>query len=455
MDGPVEVRLGRGRDRLAAHADLCPTGKKPRRQERNRRHRGLPALVDVDEQRTRSTVQPPVLGAHLITSARAVVVGQAEGHAPRMGIAVLGKPFHQVMIVFETPFRIGLVSQNPSVPSPTAVSNQLPAYEVQETKGFAGPAGRQHVPAFRRQRCVFRRHAGPTGSWQFAYLRRQFRHGIRRPPRLAAIDRQRCQAQRTVSLAALAAHAAGCRAVPVPADERWSIRLDAISDADAERALVLWVNTPGNPAGGLDDLAAAARWGRERDVPVFSDECYAEFTWDGRPRTILTPAGADTAAAARAEVDGVVAVHSLSKRSNLAGVRVGFYGGDPDLVHFLREVRKHAGFMVPGPAQAAAVAALSDQVHVAAQRERYRSRLERLARIVGRFGPKPALPRGGFYLWAAAPGGDAWAFTRTLLSEVGILVSPGEFYGPSASRHVRVAAVLTDDVLDLVESRLA
>lgn len=259
---------------------------------------------------------------------------------------------------------------------------------------------------------------------------------------------------------AMGAELAGCRAVPVPADEHWSIQLDAISDADAERALVLWVNTPGNPAGGLDDLDAAARWGRERGVPVFSDECYAEFTWDGPPRTILTPAsaatsrGAEQGGSVRAEVDGVVAVHSLSKRSNLAGVRVGFYAGDPELVHYLREVRKHAGFMVPGPAQAAAVAALADQAHVAQQRERYRSRLERLARIVGRFGPEPALPRGGFYLWAAAPDGDAWAFTRTLLSEAGILVSPGEFYGPTAADRVRVAAVLTDDALDMVESRL-
>jgi len=277
---------------------------------------------------------------------------------------------------------------------------------------------------------------------------------------------------------AMGAELAGCRAVGVPADEHWSIQLDAISEADAERALVLWVNTPGNPAGGLDDLAAAADWGRERGVPVFSDECYAEFTWDGPPRTILTPTVADTAAdrsrnagaaakmspdasaditrnhPRRADVDGVAAVHSLSKRSNLAGVRVGFYAGDPEFVHYLREVRKHAGFMVPGPAQAAAVAALADQDHVAEQRARYRSRLERLARIVGRFGPEPPLPRGGFYLWAVAPDGDAWAFTRTLLAEAGILVSPGEFYGPSAAGYVRVAAVLTDDTLDMVESRV-
>ena len=258
---------------------------------------------------------------------------------------------------------------------------------------------------------------------------------------------------------AMGADLAGCRAVAVPTDEQWSIRLDAISDEDAERALVLWVNTPGNPAGGLDDLTAAAQWGRERGVPVFSDECYAEFTWDGPPRTILSPAAPDLdcepdSSAVRADVEGVVAVHSLSKRSNLAGVRVGFYAGDPELVHYLREVRKHAGFMVPGPAQAAAVAALADHAHVEVQRDRYRSRLERLARIVGHFGPEPDLPRGGFYLWAEAPDGDAWAFTRILLSEAGILVSPGEFYGPSASDRIRVAAVLTDDALEMVESRL-
>ena len=106
---------------------------------------------------------------------------------------------------------------------------------------------------------------------------------------------------------------------------------------------------PGNPTGELADLGAAAAWGRDRGVPVLSDECYVEFTWDGPPRTILEHGA-----------DGVLAVHSLSKRSNLAGARAGFYAGDADLVHYLSEVRKHAGFMVPGPVQAAAVAAWGD-----------------------------------------------------------------------------------------------
>ena len=126
---------------------------------------------------------------------------------------------------------------------------------------------------------------------------------------------------------------------------------------------MLWVNSPSNPSGAITDLGEAAAWGRTHAVPVFSDECYVEFTWDGPPRTILANG-----------LDGVVAVHSLSKRSNLAGVRVGFYAGDPELVTYLQEVRKHVGMMVPGPAQAAGVAALDDDGHVTLQRGRYRHR---------------------------------------------------------------------------------
>ena len=236
---------------------------------------------------------------------------------------------------------------------------------------------------------------------------------------------------------------AGCRSVAVPVDENWSIQLDEVSEEDRSRALLLWVNTPGNPAGGLDDLDAVAAWGRRHGIPVFSDECYCEFTWEGPPRTILS-SGAE----------GVVSVHSLSKRSNLAGVRVGFYAGDSEIVDYLREVRKHAGFMVPGPAQAAAVAALSDQGHVEQQRETYWNRLNRLSKLISNMGVDAPLPEGGFYLWVPAPGGDAWAFVEHLLVEVGLLASPGEFYGPSGAGYVRIAAVQTDDRIELLEQRL-
>jgi aspartate/methionine/tyrosine aminotransferase len=242
---------------------------------------------------------------------------------------------------------------------------------------------------------------------------------------------------------AMGATLAGCRAVAVPVDDDWRIELDAIDPSDAQRALCLWVNTPGNPAGGLDDLAAAAAWGREHDVLVASDECYIEFTWDGPGRTILEHG-----------LDGVLAVHSLSKRSNLAGGRAGFYAGEPSLVRYLGEVRKHAGFMVPGPIQAAAVAAWADDAHVDAQRERYRRRLEQAQAILAAVGSDAPLPAGAFYLWAPAPGGDSWGLARRLAEDGGALVSPGEFYGDAGAGHVRLAVVQPDDRLALVASRL-
>ena len=236
---------------------------------------------------------------------------------------------------------------------------------------------------------------------------------------------------------------AGCRAVPVRALPDGRLDLDAIDPADADRALLLWVNSPSNPTGALDDLAAAAAWGRERGVPVFSDECYVEFTWSGRGRTIL-----------ESGLDGVVAVHSLSKRSNLAGVRVGFYAGDAELVGYLQEVRKHVGMMVPGPAQAAGVAALDDDDHVELQRERYRGRLELLAGVLSDWAnievPRPA---GAFYLWI--PVDDGWDFTERLALEGGALVSPGEFYGTDGARFVRVAVVQPDERITLVAERLS
>jgi succinyldiaminopimelate transaminase len=230
---------------------------------------------------------------------------------------------------------------------------------------------------------------------------------------------------------------AGCRAVPYE-------RLDGISDADAERALCIWANVPGNPTGELADLGAFARWGRARRVPVLSDECYVEFTWQGPPRTILQHG-----------TDGLLAVHSLSKRSNLAGVRAGFYAGDAELVRYLREVRKHAGFMPPGPVQAAAAVAYRDDAHVDDQRRRYRNRLERLRTVLrDGLGVEAPMPAGAFYLWVPAPEDDAWALAARIAKEAGALVSPGDFYGPLGADHVRIAAVQPDDRIELLAQRL-
>jgi succinyldiaminopimelate transaminase len=237
---------------------------------------------------------------------------------------------------------------------------------------------------------------------------------------------------------------AGLRAVPVPVDDRWRLDVSQIDEADARRALCLWSNSPGNPAGGLDDLGAVVEWGRAHGVLVASDECYVEFTWDGPRRTALEWGS-----------DGVLAVHSISKRSNLAGMRAGFYAGDADVVRFLSEVRKHAGFMVPGPVQHAAAVALADDAHVEVQAAVYRRRLARMAEILEKaFDVEVPLPGGGIYLWFRAPGGDAWGFADRLATEAGALVSPGDFYGPSAAGHVRVAMVQPDDRIELVATRL-
>ncbi len=182
-------------------------------------------------------------------------------------------------------------------------------------------------------------------------------------------------------------------------------------------------------------------------MPVFSDECYAEFTWVGPPRTVL-----------QSGTEGVVAVHSLSKRSNLAGMRAGFYAGDADLVGYLLDVRRHAGLMVPGPVQVAAAVALDDDGHVERQRGRYRERLEFLADVLRRAGVATPFPKGAFYLWAPVPaelGGDGWRLAEQLAWHAGLLVSPGDLYGPDGAGFVRVAVVQPMERLELVAARLA
>lgn len=229
---------------------------------------------------------------------------------------------------------------------------------------------------------------------------------------------------------------AGVRPVPYH-------QLSDIAAADADRALCIWVNSPANPTGALLDLPAAAAWGRRHGVPVLSDECYAEFSYAEGPTTIL-----------REGHQGLLALHSLSKRDNFAGARIGFYAGDAELVHYLREVRKHAGQLPPGPVQQAAVVALSDDQHVQEQRQRYLNRMSRLVQVLAALGITAELPQGAFYLWFAAPGGDAWGTARLLAERAGIVASPGEFYGPDSAGYLRLAAVAPDDRIELTAHRV-
>lgn len=236
---------------------------------------------------------------------------------------------------------------------------------------------------------------------------------------------------------------AGCRPVAVPMTSTGGIDTLKISASDIKRALMIWSNSPNNPTGDLDDLKALATWGRKNSVPVFSDECYVEFTWSRKPESILQHG-----------LEGVVALHSLSKRSNLAGVRVGVYAGDKEIVDYLKEVRKHVGMLVPGPAQAAAVVAFGDDESVKLQRDVYLHRLETLATVLSKWsGFNIDMPSGGFYLWFDAK--DGWEFAERVAKEGGALVSPGDFYGAGGANNVRVAVVQPDDKIALVTSRLA
>jgi len=239
---------------------------------------------------------------------------------------------------------------------------------------------------------------------------------------------------------AMGATLGSLRSVAVP-QEDGRLRLDLISESDAERALVLWINSPSNPTGALDDLGAAAQWGRARGVLVASDECYSAFTWSGAPRSILQHGPA-----------GVLAVHSISKRSNLAGIRAGFYAGDDEIVAYLRLVRQHAGLMVPGPVQAAVAAAYDDDDHVVIQRQRYLGRLELLSKALSATGIDAPVPDGAFYLWCQTGGSSGWELAAELAERTGMLVSPGEFYGDND--YVRIAVVQPDERLALAVERL-
>jgi succinyldiaminopimelate transaminase len=250
---------------------------------------------------------------------------------------------------------------------------------------------------------------------------------------------------------AMGATLAGLRAVPIPVDSSWRPDLAGVTPADAERALLIWLNDPANPTGvtaSPEALAGAVDWARQRGIVVASDECYAEFTFDddGRPAKPVT--------ALTSGSDGVLAVHSLSKRSNMAGLRAGFVTGDADLVTYLGEVRKHAGLMVPGPVQAAAAAALGDDAHVDEQRARYADRRRQLVPALEERGIHQAGGPSTFYLWLEAPAGDGWALAAEL-ARLGILVAPGDLYGETGAGHARLALTVTDAQVGEMVERLA
>lgn len=244
-------------------------------------------------------------------------------------------------------------------------------------------------------------------------------------------------------------------AEPVPTADP----VQVLSGPDGDRVRLVWLNSPGNPDGSVLSVAelravveaargVQARTGRP--VVIASDECYAELPWaapwvtEGVP-SLLDPRVTD------GDHTGLLVLYSLSKQSNLAGYRAAFTAGDPELIAGLLATRKHAGMIVPAPVQAAMTVALSDDEHVAEQRERYRARRDLLLPALIGAGLRLDGSEAGLYLWVTGDE-DCWE-TVSRLADLGILVAPGSFYG--APRHVRVALTGTDERIAAAAARLA
>lgn len=227
------------------------------------------------------------------------------------------------------------------------------------------------------------------------------------------------------------------------------IRADSLTQLGPQSPALVYLNSPSNPTGkvlGVDHLRKVVGWARERGALVASDECYLGLGWDAAPVSVLHPSVCD------GDHTGLLAIHSLSKTSSMAGYRAGFVAGDPAVVAELLAVRKHAGMIVPTPVQAAMVAALDDDAHEHEQRDRYARRRDLLKPALQAAGLSVDHSEAGLYIWATR--GEACRDTVAWLAARGILTAPGEFYGPAGSQHVRVALTASDERISAAVQRL-
>ncbi|MEU6311108.1 succinyldiaminopimelate transaminase [Streptomyces sp. NPDC047014] len=224
---------------------------------------------------------------------------------------------------------------------------------------------------------------------------------------------------------------------------------DDPTELDPAGLRLLWLNSPSNPTGKVlpkEELIRIVAWAREHGILLFSDECYLELGWEAEPVSVLHDE------VCGGSYEGIVAVHSLSKRSNLAGYRAAFVAGDAGVLGELLEIRKHGGMMTPAPVQAATVAALGDDLHVEEQRARYAARRTALRTALEAHGFRVEHSEASLYLWVTRDE-PCWD-TVAHLAELGVLVAPGDFYGEAGARHVRVAFTATDERVAAAVKRL-
>lgn len=224
----------------------------------------------------------------------------------------------------------------------------------------------------------------------------------------------------------------------------------------------IWVNSPSNPTGAvlsaaqLHDIVNAAR---EIGAVVLSDECYALMNWTkanddegNREAAIESSPCALRADVCDGRADGVVVLYSLSKQSNMAGYRTALLAGDAQIISRMTAFRKQLGLIMPGPVQAAMAAGLRDAASVRAQHNRYHDRLGELVCALRGYGYRVNMPQGALYVWTKAKSADCWTDMKALAS-IGIIASPGEFYG--APEYLRFSATATDEQIHRACERLA
>lgn len=224
---------------------------------------------------------------------------------------------------------------------------------------------------------------------------------------------------------------------------------DSLTALGPQTPTLLWLNSPSNPTGRVlppEHLKKVVEWCRERGVLLVSDECYLDCVWEGEAFSVLHPSISGGSS------DGILVVHSLSKRSNLAGYRAGFVAGDTAVIAELLAVRKNLGLIVPGPVQQVMTAVYADDAHAAEQHARYAGRRTRLKAALEEAGFTVDHSEAALYLWSTR-GEDCWA-TVQWLAERGILAAPGDFYGVAGKQHVRIAITATDERIDAAVTRL-
>ena len=249
---------------------------------------------------------------------------------------------------------------------------------------------------------------------------------------------------------AAGAIAADCEPIYLPTTRETGFLpdLDALSDALLTRTVAFYIASPANPQGAVADRAYLVRLialARRFGFLIFADECYCEIYSEHAPPGMLEAAGADFA--------NVVVFHSLSKRSSLPGLRVGFAAGDRKFLASYLELRNVAAPQVPTPMQHVAVAAYGDEMHVAENRRLYREKFDLADQIIGdRYGYRR--PAGGFFLWLdVTEAGGSEAATLKLWREAGLRVVPGRYLARKQAdgsnpgeNYIRVAMVQNKEI---------